>query len=186
MSKMKIIIICLSLCFPLVSYGQVKIEDLEKELKSLPEDTIRVDFLCDLSHAISISSPQKAEQYALEAIELGEKLGFKKGIARGYNVLAISFSVRGDYTSQLENLQKALDIYTELDNQEGVSKILNNFGVSFYYQGNYQKSAEYYFSALEICEKKGMDLLTAQLLNNIGEVYEKLKKPDQAIEYYNK
>ncbi len=170
----------------MISFGQTKIDSLEKILNTLPEDTNRVDFLCDLSHAISISSPQKAEQYALEAIELGKKLGFKKGIARGYNVLAISFSVRGDYTSQLENLQKALDIYTELDNQAEVGKILNNFGVSFYYQGNYQKSAEHYFSALEVFEEKGMDKFNAMVLNNIGEVFEKLKKPDQALDYYNK
>jgi len=188
MSKFKLInlIICFLFCFLSISYGQIKIEDREKELKSLTEDTNRVDFLWKLSYDISTSSPEKAEQYALEAIKLGKKLDYKMGVAKGYTALAISFYVRGDYASHSGNLYKALDLYREMDDQEGAAKILNNLGASFYAQGNYKKSLEYYFNALEVSEKKGIDRLNAMVLNNIGEIYEKLNKPDQALEYYNK
>ncbi len=186
MSKLIIIIICLSLCFPLFSFGQTKIDSLEKVLNSLPEDTIRVNFLCDFSFEIYTSSPEKAEQYALEAIEIGEKLSYKKGVAEGYTALALSFYVRGNHASAYENYQKALELYRDLNEQIEVGKILNNIGASFYAQGNYQKSLEYYFNVLEVSEEKGMDILNAKVLNNIGNIYEKLDKPDQALEYYNK
>ncbi len=47
MSKMKIIIICFSLCLHLFSFGQIKIDSLEKVLNSLPEDINRVNFRND-------------------------------------------------------------------------------------------------------------------------------------------
>ena len=162
------------------------IDSLEMVLKSLPEDTNRVHFLWKFSYNISTSSPEKAEQYALEAIKLGEKLSFKRGLAKAYTALAISYYVRGDYVSHSENLHKALDVYKEMEDPEGMAKISNNLGASFFAQGNYQKSIEYYFNALEIAEKTGMNRLNAMALNNLGEIYEKLDKLDKSLEYYNK
>ncbi len=180
------LIICFTLCFQLISFGQTKIEDLENKLKSLPEDRNRVDILSKLSFEIFTSSPEKAEQYALEAIELGRKLGYKKGVARAYSKLAISFQVRGNYTLAFENYQKALDLYREVDDLEGAAKIFNNLGILFIDQGNYQKSLEYYSNALKVFEEIGKKISAAGVLNNIGEIYEKLDKLDQALEYYDK
>jgi len=168
-----------------ISSGQESIEKREIELKSLPEDTHRVDILWRLSYDISASSPEKAELYALEAIELGKKLRYKLGLAKSYTALAISFYIRGNYTSHSENLQKALDLYREMDDQEGEAKILNNLGASYYARGNYQKSLELYFDALELSQKNSMTSLNARVLNNIGEIYEKLENLDQSLEYYN-
>lgn len=172
-------------CSNTISLGQESIEERESALKSLPQDTDRVDILWRLSYDISASSPEKGELYALEAIELGKKLNFSLGLAKSYTALAISFYVRGDYASHSENLQKALDLYREMDDQEGEAKILNNLGASYYAQGNFQKSLEFYFNALEISEEKTVTSFQARVLNNIGEIYEKLKNPDQALEYYD-
>ncbi len=185
-TKLMSLIICFVFCFHLFSFGQTKIEDLEKELNRLPEDIHRVDFLCRLSFAIFTSSPEKAEKYALEAIELGKKLGYKKGVARGYSKLAISFHIRGNYTLALENYQKSLNLYKEMGDPEGAAKTLNNLGILFLDQGNYQKSLEYYFNALDVFEKDGKKIPAAGVLNNIGEIYKKLDKLNQALEYYNK
>ncbi len=171
-------------CFFTMSLGQESIEERESALRSLPQDTHRVDILWRLSYDISASDPKKAELYALEAIELGKKLNYSLGLAKSYTALAISFYVRGDYASHSENLQKALDLYREMDDQEGEAKILNNLGASYYARGNFQKSLEFYFKALEISEEKILTSLHARVLNNIGEIYEKLKNPDQALEYY--
>lgn len=184
--KNQFIFIFFFFSFHVISFGQTYFDSLENVLSSLPEDTNRVIFLSNLSQDISTSSPEKAEQYALEAIALGKKLGFKKGIAKGYTTLAISFYVRGDYTLHFENLQKALDIYTDMDDQIGTGKILNNLGASFQARGNYQESLKYYFNALEIFEEKGVDISVAKVLNNIGEIYEMLDEPDPALDHYNK
>lgn len=174
------------MCSFSISFGQKSIEERENELKSLPLDTDRVDFLWRLSYDILTSSPEKAEVYALEAIELGKKLDFKMGIARGYTALAISFYNRGDYASHTENLQKALDLFREMDDKGDEANILNSLGASYYSRGNFQKSLEFYFMALEISEEKTLTSLHARVLNNIGEIYEKLKNLDQALEYYDK
>ena len=48
-----------------MSLGQESIEERESALKSLPQDTDRVDILWRFSYDISASDPEKAELYAL-------------------------------------------------------------------------------------------------------------------------
>ena len=183
-----ILFFCILLfCFITISYGQESIKERESALGSLPQDTNRVDILWRLSYDILGSSPEKAELYAQEAIELGKKLNYSLGLAKSYTALGNSFYFRGEYASTSDNYQKALDLYREMDDREGEGKILNNLGASYQAQGNFQKSLEFYFNALEISEEKSLTSTSphARVLNNIGMIYEKLKESDQALEYYD-
>jgi signal transduction histidine kinase/Tfp pilus assembly protein PilF len=183
----KSIFILVILFYVLLSLnGQTRIDSLENELKNLPADTNRVNFLCELSFDIFTSSPEKAEQYAFEAIELGKKLNFERGVGRAYSKLAITYHIRGNHERAFENYQNALESYTKIDDKLGVAKIFNNLGILFLDQSNYEKSLEYYLNALRVFEQKGIKISSAGVLNNIGEIYEKLGNQDKAFEYFNK
>ncbi|MCD4833329.1 MAG: tetratricopeptide repeat-containing sensor histidine kinase [Bacteroidales bacterium] len=161
-----------------------KIDSLLIELKNVKSDTTKANILNNLSWEYKLSIPEKANEYAKQALDISNKTGYKKGIAKSLNNFGIVHCIQGNYSKAIEYFQKALKLMTELGNESGISSSLNNIGIVYDEQANYPQAIEYYQKSLKINKKKENKKGISACLNNIGLVYEKQGNYTLALEYF--
>src|SRR6187431_259586 len=84
-----------------------QIELLEEQLSKNPKaDTQRVNLLNKLARLHFISSPDKTEAYATEALTLSEKLKYQTGEAKAYFNKSLIHKLKGQTALQIETLLK--------------------------------------------------------------------------------
>ncbi len=162
-----------------------KIKEIEEKLKTVSGEE-RVEKLNDLAFALYNSEPEKTEQYANEALALAEKLGSDPGISRSYNIIGISYHVRGDYDKAMAFYLKALKIYEKMGNNNRIAVSKNNIGAIYEKQGNYDQALRFYFDASRIWEEMDDKKRLSASLNNIGNIYQKQESYDRSLEYHLK
>ncbi|NJO01796.1 MAG: hypothetical protein HC880_09005 [Bacteroidia bacterium] len=94
----------LLLAFPINCFGQKEVQitdSLEQKLREAKFDTTRVSLLISLSRSLYLQESIKARFYASKALDLSQKLGFKKGIAESYGMLGATSWVNGNYQEAL-------------------------------------------------------------------------------------
>ncbi len=126
-------------------------DTIQQQLSLLPEDTIKVNKLIDLS----IAFMQRAQydsvlKYVKQVNDLSQKLNFKKGLARGYGLTGGIHQNRGDLKTALYYHWKSFFIKKEIPDHPGLANSLNNIGVLHYQMGNYKVSDKLYKAALMI------------------------------------
>ena len=164
--------------------AQSSIDSLLNELKTTKEDTIKVNLLNTLSWEYHYSDYDKANEYAQQALQLSNKVNYKKGVATSFYRIGIVHHLRGNYAKALEYYQKSLIIKEELRDKKGIAKCLMNIGSVHFRQDNYTKTLEYYQKSLIIKEELGDKQGVSTTLNNIGNVHISQGNYTKAIEYY--
>ena len=163
------------------TYGSV--EKLENKLKHVSGKE-RVNILNKLAFEHHV--PKKVFEYGNQALELSQKLGYKKGEGTALYYLGIGYDRVKNNAEALACGHKALKIFEEIRNQKSIADSLNLMGNLYKNIGKYDKALEYHFKSIKIKEKLRDKKGTAISLNNIGNVYRSLRKYDQAIEYFLK
>jgi serine phosphatase RsbU (regulator of sigma subunit)/Tfp pilus assembly protein PilF len=143
-------------------------DSLLRLLKTLPQDSVRVMVLADVSFAFYNSDAKQAKQYAQAAIDLAKKIDYPKGLARGYNVMGVAYQYQDDYSTALEYHQKALSIREQIGDSVGIASSLNNIGIVFYSLKNFPEALKYYERALEVRQRRRDSLNLSSSFNNIG------------------
>lgn len=174
------IFFCSTVCF---SHEDNKIDSLEIELKK-SVDTSKVNVLNTLASELRKKNPLKALEYSNQALELSEKIYFKKGIGNAYSVMASVYSIQGDFGKALEFHNKSLTIRESIFDNKGIVSSLNSIGNINIKQGNYEKALKNYLKLLEICESIGDK--KSMPLNNIAASYFYLGNYEKALFYYIK
>jgi hypothetical protein len=85
-----------------------KIDSLDNLLKTLPEDTTRVNTLLKLCGVLSYSDTKRVQEVATETIDLSQKIDFKKGEGKGYVYMGYYYHRLGNEPRAIEFLLKAL------------------------------------------------------------------------------
>ncbi len=170
-------------------FSQHKIDSLQSVLSNA-NDTLRIKVLTELAMDFVYSNPQKSEKLALDAIALCKTIGDFKEAAKAYQVLCVSYDIRGDYLKAIESgnagikfLQNYLQVESERELYAG---LLNGIGLSYYHQSKYNEALTSFFSALKALDELSEYILVANVYNNIGLVYYDLSQLDKALEYYFK
>lgn len=167
-----------------------KTDSLLNAARSQPDDTGRVNTLNLLSRQLyNTGKTDSGLAVAYSAITLGNKLGFKKGVANGYNNAGNVFFITGKYDSSIANHKISLQLQTEINNTVGIASSNNNMGNVFFMQGNYPAALKSYLNAKAMYEKLPPEtpMVQANLsaaYNNIGNVNLYLKKYDSSLVYY--
>ncbi len=162
-----------------------KIKKLEEKLKTVSGEE-KVEKLNDLAFALYNSEPEKTEQYANQVLALAEKLDSAKGISRSYNIIGISYHVRGNYEKAMAFYLKALKIYEKIGDNNRIAVSKNNIGAIYEKQGNYDLALKFYFDALKIWEEMDDKKNLSAAYNNVGIIYQKQESYDSSLEYYLK
>ena len=110
----------------------------------------------------------------------------KRIFARSYNVIGLSYWVRGDYSKAAEYFEKTFDLYLELDYKRGLCIALNNLGLVHMDRGEYDKAISLFEKDARISEEIGHKRGVATAYNNMGDIYYYRGDYRTAIELYMK
>ena len=166
--------------------GQELIDSLQAELKNYNVskielrrpmydngDTLKVNILYELGwELMGAGDNAKARQYADDAMAVSEKIDFKKGTAKAYDLIGIIYQAQGNYTDALKNHFAALKIDEKIGDKKNIAGSYTNIGLIYFDQGNYTDALKNHFDALKIEEEIGAKIDIGNSYMNIGLVYE--------------
>jgi len=165
-------------------YAQnTKINSLQNLLRIAKEDTNKVNILYEISEECAEEDILK---YAVPALQLAEKLNYKKGIADASNNIGYAYGGLGNLSQALEYYHKSLKIREDIGDKEGIAGSLNNIAVVYNNQGDVIKALEYHEKSLKAQEDIGNKEGIATSLNNIGFIYKNQGNTPKALDYYFK
>jgi tetratricopeptide (TPR) repeat protein len=175
--------------------GQEKIDSLHAVLKSVKEDTNKVNTLNSLASEFRYNDPDSSIIFSRQALSVSEKIKWKIGIGKSHHSLGMSALLKGDYTVSLQHYSEALEIWDEEERAGQISKsqilalkakTISNIGIIYKEQGDYPTALQYYFKALKISEELGDKNGIASHYSNIGNVYKHQGDYSNALKYYFK
>lgn len=153
MKKPLIFILCSFLFLSWVSADQGKIDQLKKSVTS-KEGKAKVNTLNQLSILLIENKDFiEANQYAQQANDLAEKIGFASGNATALDNLAFCYQAKYDYTNAMKAFVNGLKIRDELQEEKGIATSKNNIGTLFYLQEDISSALDNLNTALGIREK---------------------------------
>src|SRR5687767_5537550 len=135
------LIICL-LFVPNVLAQQTKTDSLLTVIKTAQEDSNKVNTLNLLAKEILSTTGDyvKAAEYCQQAIDLAQRINYKKGNAQALNLLGTTFLYQGDFPNALSNYEASLALYNEIGDRKGKARMYSNIGLVYMYQGDYPNS----------------------------------------------
>lgn len=169
-----------------------KADSLLNVVRSQADDTNKVNTLNLLSRQLYLVGKfDSGMVVARDAISLGNKTGFKKGVANGYNNIGNVYFMEGKYDSSIANHKISLGLQTEVNNKVGIASSNNNMGNIYFMQGNYPAALNSYLVARSMYDilSQNDSMVRANLsaaYNNIGNVNLMMKNCDSALVNYDK
>lgn len=170
-------VILLILLFREQSTAQFKefpyLDSLNKLVINHPnKDTIRINLLNKLSWEVSYCDPEVSMNLALESIQLSQKIGYQKGLARAYISIGNAYFVESKFKQSNENLCRALDIAKKIGDRITEIDANNMFSADFYENVTKHKENIEYTLALARSMKYNKGLMFA--LSNKAEYSESI------------
>jgi tetratricopeptide (TPR) repeat protein len=172
--------------FTLAQTYSSKIDSLENVLKTLPEDTNRVNTLIKLCEILTYSDTKRVEEVANTTIELSERIDFKKGTGKGYVYMGYYYHRLGNEPRAIEFLLKALAIFEIIHDNRQIAVCNNNVGIIYLSQDDTQAALNHFNKALSSWTDQGYKSGIARALGNIADVYETEKNDSLALVYYKR
>ncbi len=163
--------------------GQARIDSIISAAGNMKEDSAKVKLLARVATMCESINPEQGIKVGAQALELAEKIKWKKGIATACNSLAANYRTKGDNAKVLEYLFRALKINEESGDKMGETSALNNIGLIYEDQKNFPKALEYFTRALDIQQKTGNKTAAIFPLGNLASVYYEMKDYASALRY---
>ncbi len=165
---------------------QKEIDSLEKVLSISKTDKHRIYLLQQLSWQYRAYKPDKAFEYARQALKLSIDINDKVETAKCFGYLAILHKNAGNYNQALEYNLKALKVYKEHNEKLLMSDSYNNLGNIYIILGRHQEAIDSYQESIRLCDELGIPLEAILPLNNMGEVYRKEGDMENATQCYTR
>ncbi len=108
-----------------------KIDALLKKVEASKMDTLRVTYLDQLWGITAYNNPPSAIQYAKDAIDVSKKIDYRKGEARGYQRLGMTYSNNSDYKNSNKAYLKALEFYKQDKDDRRMGLMYYNLAINF-------------------------------------------------------
>lgn len=158
--------------YTLLSFAQdQEIDSLKTVIETLKDDSTKVNALNDLSSLLYTTQPDLAIMYALEAMELGERIKFYKGVALALKYMGLGYYTKSEYIETIEYWKQSMAVYDSIGDKSGVSNLLNNLGTVYYDQGDEATGVEYYLNAARTAEEAADTYRMSNAYFNIGAAY---------------
>jgi two-component sensor histidine kinase len=182
-------------CSLSTAYGQnrsIKQDSLRKQLAAQPDDTNRVKLLNNLASTFYQTSTDSLNYYSLQALQLAQKISYRRGEADAEAHQAACYRLKGDYTTAVNKLQHGIKIYEEqhnvasaADNYLDIAQVYKDMGgdsrtLEYINKGiGYSKHAYNLFNAIR--DTAGM----VESLNQCGILYRDIGKTNSSKHYYD-
>ncbi|MEW6470347.1 MAG: tetratricopeptide repeat protein [Bacteroidota bacterium] len=162
----------LMLCAAALYGRQVKVDSLLARAGELKDGEERCNTYNLLADEYCKKGDTAAYTWCLKALELAEKLDYKKGLAQANQSLGFYYDIqKSNYDSALIFYNKAISLAAELGDKALLASVYIGTGTVYYYKGSLDKSAEYYLSGLKNAEAAGDTRKQASALIGLGNVY---------------
>lgn len=156
------------------------VDSLESLLEKPIPDTVKVWALNELGREYVYGSPEKSFQMANEALEISGRIGYKRGQAYSYRVMASLSGTNDRYLSYSEYLEKAIKLFMDLQDSVGLGNCYITEAVVYDRQLNFEQSINSYHKALPIFRNAQLQERVGVVLNNMGFVYYRMDKYEEA------
>ncbi len=148
-----------------------KSDSLELVLKGDIPDSTRIDVYNKLSFELKNSDPRQAVVYALDAVELSEKNGNPKEIARSQHTAGTIYYIQANYAEALKHYLEALKYREQTKDSLNMAKVYNNVALVHYQMGNRLEALQYHFRSIAIKQKRDDHNGLASSYGNVGNIY---------------
>jgi signal transduction histidine kinase len=156
------------------------VDSLESLLKTPIPDTVKVWALNELSREYIYGAPEKSLSMATESQKLARKIGYSRGEAYSYRVMATLSATQDQYLSYSENLQKAIRLFIMLKDSIGLGNCYITEAVVHDRQLKFDQAVDSYGKALAIFKNARMNERVAVCANNMGFVYYRMGSFEEA------
>jgi len=163
------------------------IDSLKRQLAYAKEDTSKVFLLLRISYTYTWSYADTSIIYAVQALDLAQKLNYEGGIAWAQRQMSNALITLGNYPLALDYAFKALAWIEKYGSNGNIS--VANIGIAMCYreQGDYNSSLVYCRKSLAMSDTiQSANFDHASIWSVVGSVYEKNNQPDSAILYGKK
>ena len=149
-------------------------------------DTLRVNLLNQVAFLNYPDNLDALKYYSELSLNLGVKIGFKKGIALAYQYQGLYFAAKNADPVALELFKHSYLIFRQIGDRNGSARTLMYIGDYYARLKDYNTQLYFYNTASKERPVFSDYHLKGQLLGNIGQANENLALLEQADSSYNK
>jgi len=159
------------------------IDSAVARLPMLREDTNKVKLLAGISSRYMYINGDSGIVYGRSALELSEKLGWKKGIVMADNYMGLSYLSKSDYEKALEWYFKGLKINEGVKDRHLQGVLTGNIGAAYHDLGLDTQALVYHLKTIEILKESNDERNIATVYGNIAMVYNTQCNYRMALDY---
>lgn len=167
-----------------------QVQNVDKLVKDLSEykkeDTVKANILADIAVTYFYSDKEKAKSYTDSLLMLSSRINFHKGKGKAYQYYGEYYLRKSDWGQLKLNLNKADSIYRVLGDELRLISVQNLYASYYMAIGEYEKALNEKIDVLRNYEKNGEKDKASKTIGSIGQLLAKLKRYDEAEEYYLK
>ncbi|WP_310392332.1 ATP-binding protein [Hymenobacter sp.] len=158
------------------------VDSLRRLLARPQTDHNRVLLLCQVSDQLWTQRTDSAAVYALRALALARRVGYRHGEGEALNRLGAALR-ESNLARALELFQQSLRLAEATRDQALVAQNLRSIGIIYVYLRDQRQGLSYYFRALKIGEQLRDERRVVIELSNIGLAYDLFNQLDSARTY---
>jgi tetratricopeptide (TPR) repeat protein len=176
----------IALLIPPAANSQTKVLDsLQNALVKQKTDTGKVNTMLNLANYYDrIQDFDKTVNYATEAIRLAASINYKKGLTRGYQLKAFTYSMRRQTGEALSNYVAALGYAKEDNDQFDIGIIQYQIAVAHFSEGNYTEALKNCLASLKYLEGLKNNLPLGGVYMLIAHIYSSYENYGESIRYF--
>ncbi len=162
--------------------GQLLIDSLQNEYKYVKSDTDKALILIILSGTYNSIAPEQGINTGKEALEISNRVSWKKGIGWAENNLAINYLAQTEYSTSLEYAIKALKTFESIGEKTGIALSMTTIAKVYCHQGSPAVALDYDNKAIKIFDDLGDKNNAAATLSDLVPVYYSLANYTKAMD----
>ncbi len=143
-------------------------------LKSvLPQtaDSARVDVLNEIAYNYYYYKLDSTDDFALQALELANSLGYRKGLAEAQRMMGISAKALNNHANAIVWLTEGLETARSIHYDQGIADILNSLGILYDYIDDYEQANMYFREGAKYQQLAGNRTREGIVYTNTGVSY---------------
>ena len=152
----------------------------------LPDDTNKVNVLNKLCFLCAKNDSKNAIDYGEKALNLSQKLAFKKGIALSYYAQGYAYRLMGKYKKAISFQVNAQTKLKKLNDSINLAQTFRELGVIHRRKGNFLKSIDYFLTSLKLFETLKYKRGESDVAASIGLLYSRQRNFNKSLEFHNK
>lgn len=163
------------------NFAQTKVDSLKQVLAKTKIDTIRLNILSDIIKQNLYTDPTDSRKLAQQYLSIAQKNKLATEIARGTNLIGMTYHVSGEINKALGYYIEALKGYELLKDSLYMGISMNNIAACYQFRKEPKETIEYYEKALNIFQKTNNKQWIANVSYNLGNQYANLRNFNKAL-----